>query len=840
MHRCGSGFLFILATVFAAALTGCLGKNSTNNFTGGVTSVSLNPNGNLSLEQGSTQVFTASGKNATGGAVLGVSIQFIVSVPAGTTGSAPLSITANGNACAGTWDTAGAVCNAGTAGVAVVTAVINGISSLPAYVYVHPHVDSIQISQAQSQPPIYPCFSQGQSWMFKATAYSNNTDITNFVGPITWSASNSGVLTATPQVIGEPPTQQFNQVKVTAKAPGITQLFAAVSGATSAPYSYTTCLVQAIHLQIGGQANGGNSITVSTGGSIPITATVVDTLFPYTGLAMPNPPLTWSTSNPEIAAFATTTNTTGSNSATARKNVGGVILTASCSPPTCNIGLPGVTPPYGNPAGTIVPSLPIYASDGQLPNKTQGYGAVSVDVTLASGATAPTYQAWAATTGCQDQVGCTSSLFSLAESKPGANPIATIVTLPRTPNSLLFNRQSSPRLYIGSDQGLMYIDVGGTTLSLTTVSPSSTPCNVSLCGKLLTTSNDGKLAVVSDNVSSPSRVYIYNGGSNSTPPVDLGLLPGETAVGASFSPDQLKLFILTSAGNLYVYSTVDATTSVPLAAPAIDALFSADGSFAYLAGTPAGSVSAYSTCSLPDEGSQPSQASVNLGAVATAIPPFKLFPSPVMRPLQDGDQWITQDILALEVPAPESTNQTTSIQTLTANFTQNPIPYQNPLQFTCNPPVPPNNAPLLTAGAVVSLGQGAFTPLYANLVANGTQMIVVNPNTPSVLIYNVSNSSISSIPLHPIASTPTPLSASASADGSQIFVATCDQYPDNDPNQPCTLGSVHILSNIGGNGSDIQQVPFINTKDQNNNNMCNGLGTNAPLCIPNLVAARPQ
>jgi hypothetical protein len=39
---------------------------------------------------------------------------------------------------------------------------------------------------------------------------------------------------------------------------------------------------------------------------------------------------------------------------------------------------------------------------------------------------------------------------------------------------------------------------------------------------------------------------------------------------------------------------------------------------------------------------------------------------------------------------------------------------------------------------------------------------------------------------------------------------------------------------------DIQQVPYLNINDQNNDNMCNGLGTNAPLCLPNLVAIRPQ
>ena len=831
MHRCSSGFVLTLTLVLAAILTGCLGKSSSNPANAGVSSVTLSPASNVSLDVGGTQVFSATARNASGGVVPGVSIQYVVSSGTPTNPSnlpAPLSVAANGNGCAGTWDAAAAICSAGTSGIATVYAVTNGIYSAPAIVYVHQHIDSIQIVQAEPQPYQYDCFSQGQNWLFQAVAYSNNLDITNTVGPFNWSSTNSNVLTATPYIPPQQPTV-LNQVQVTAKTPGITQLVANASGTNSIPSPYTTCLIQAIYLQIGGQATAGNSITVSSGGSVSITATAIDTLYKYTGVAIPHPPLTWSTSNPEVSLFGTTTNTTGANSASVRANAGGAILTASCTPPTCNIGLPGVTP-----SGALVPSLPIYASDGILPNQTQGYGAISVDVTTTK---EPTYTAWAATTDCQDQIGCTSALFSLTYQTKQTNPIGTILALPRTPNSLVFNHQSAPRLYIGSDQGLMYVDVGGTTLSVNQVSNSSTPCNIALCGTVLTVSNDGKLAVVSDPAAPPipGQVYIYNGSSASTAPVDLVFdnpaFPGEYATAAAFSPDQLKLFILTSAGNMYVASAVDALASVRLLASAVDVSFSADGSFAYVAGTPAGSVSAYSTCS------QPGIASVYLPATAAAsIPPWKLFPSPVMPEVQPGSEWITQNVLALEVPAAGSTGESTSIQTLTAEFTQDPIPYQNPLQFTCNPP----NLKSFAAGAQpTSLGQGAFTPLYAQLVNAGNEVIVVSPNVSAVLIYNVGNGTTTSIPLTKIADPPVPLSATASTDGSQVFVAVCDQSESG----VCTRGSVHIVSTTNQFNlpyGDIQQVPYLNINDQNNDNMCNGLGTNAPLCLPNLVAIRPQ
>jgi hypothetical protein len=817
MYRCGSGFLLILAITFVAAFTGCLGKSSGNSGNGGVQTVTLNPGGSLSMEVGGTQVFSASGKDAQGTAVLGVNIQFIVA-SGSPNAAAPLSLSNNGSgsgsACAGTWDPSATICSAGTSGIALVTAIINGVSSPPTTVYVHQHIDSIQIKSAETQPPQYECFSQGQTWQFQGIAYSNNVDITNTVGPMSWSSSNAGVVTPLPYV---PPNQPnvLNQVQTTAKAPGITQLFASVSGpsgmTTSNPYPYTTCLIQAIYLQIGSQGQAGNSITVDNGGSVPITAIAVDTLC---GVAnntpLASPPLTWSTTNPEVAAFTTTTNNTGSNSATARNNLGGATLTASCTPPSCNIGLPLATP-----SGAL-PSLPIYASDYDStapatkcqPPITKGYGAISVNVTSTS--KVPTYTAWAATTDCQDAPGCSSALFAVT---PGVTPIGPIVGLPRTPNSMMFNHQSAARVYLGSDQGLMYVDVGTASPSAALVSNSPTPCNVSLCGKVLTISNDGKLVVVSDTVSVPSQVYIYSG---SAAPVDLILSnAGETATAAAFSPDQLKLFILTNLGNMYIYSTVDALTKVSTGAPGTDVEFSADGSFAYVAGAPASSVSAYSTCSLPGVGS------VDIGTVATSSTPLKIFPSPV---LQAGPQLLTQNVIALEPP---------NIEILTAQFTQDPILYQTPLQLICNPPIIPPGK--FTKSQSYNLGQGDFTPVYSQLVADGTEVLIVARHLPAVLLFNVSNGTTTSVSL---VGNPDPLSASASTDGSQVYVAVCDAYPNNDPTQPCAAGSVHIVNTVGE--GDFQQVPYVNINDNNSPNMCNNLGGSAPLCLPNLIAIRPQ
>ena len=123
------------------------------------------------------------------------SIQFLVA-SGSPNSAAPLSVASNGAACAGNWDPTATLCNPGTSGIAIVTAVINGVSSPPTTVYVHQHVASIQITPARVHSTAVrllfprtnlavPGYRLQQQW----------TDITNTVGPMTWSFSNTGVLT---------------------------------------------------------------------------------------------------------------------------------------------------------------------------------------------------------------------------------------------------------------------------------------------------------------------------------------------------------------------------------------------------------------------------------------------------------------------------------------------------------------------------------------------------------------------------------------------------------------------------------------------------------------------
>jgi len=109
-----------------------------------------------------------------------------------------------------------------------------------------------------------------------------------------------------------------------------------------------------------------------------------------------------------------------------------------------------------------------------------------------------------------------------------------------------------------------------------------------------------------------------------------------------------------------------------------------------------------------------------------------------------------------------------------------------------------------------------------------------------VLLFDVTSGFTNSIHLVSLGSGDThPLFASASTDGSQVYVAACDQYPNDDQTQPCAAGSIHIVNTVSG--GDFQQVPYVNINDNNNPNMCNNQGgTNPPICLPNLIAIRPQ
>jgi len=371
---------------------------------------------------------------------------------------------------------------------------------------------------------------------------------------------------------------------------------------------------------------------------------------------------------------------------------------------------------------------------------------------------------------------------------------------------------SGSRIYLGSDAGLMFFDTSGTTITL--VSSTSSPCNVSLCGTILAISPDGNRVVVSDNTTTIpphlSQVYIYDSNHASTPVV----LPVAGATAAAFSPDEMKVFILTNTADLFVYSTVDSLLSVPVSTTATDVAFSANGSFAYVAASPADSVSAFATCNGENMPVAP--------PLTLPSRPLRIFPLPATQEtiLDPERSVITQNVLALEPPI---------LQILSAQFTQDPLS-QN--QLRCNIPFFDTTLPFtgFTAGQAIDLGQGSFVPLYMRVVGDGSQVILVAQNIPAVFLVDLNAKTTSAIPM---VNSPQPLAASASPDGTTVFVAACDAVH---PDHPDTCGSIHIVNVPGRN--DTQQAVF--TNPNTSDSMCGNLPANSPTCISDLIAVRPQ
>jgi hypothetical protein len=336
------------------------------------------------------------------------------------------------------------------------------------------------------------------------------------------------------------------------------------------------------------------------------------------------------------------------------------------------------------------------------------------------------------------------------------------------------------------------------------VSSSPTPCNVSLCGKVLTISNDGKQVVIADTVSATPQAYIFNAGNNSE--ADLVLADVPTA--AAFSNDQSKIFLLTQSGLMYVFSTVDAMTPATIGTSAAQVAFSANGSFAYVTGTPAATlVSGFATCDTP---------TTNLfNNIPISGASVALYPMPNLGFDAAGTPY--ERVLVLDPP---------NVDTFAVNVSQAPLPDG---QFTCVPPAVALD-PTVPATSI-NLGQGQFVPLHSRLAADGATLVIVAQKIPAVLLYSVANGTVSSVPL---VNNGDPLAASSSTDGSQVYVAACDQYQAD--GTTCAAGSVHIINTISQ--GDFQQVPFINN---GTNNMCNNAGgQQPPLCVANMIAVKPQ
>ena len=700
MGRSGSGgFALIAVILLNVILSGCGSGSHTTDFPTPA-HLSISPINAVSLDLGATQPFTANATNFNGRPIT-------EPVSYHSSDTSVVTVANDGQACAGSWNslTTPQVCTPGSAGVAQVTASAMGATSNAVTIYVHSHIDNLTISVIPPAPA--NCLSKDFTANYQATAFSGGLDITSTVGQITWQAASLvATVSNTASTLGNRVNGvSLNQVQVTARTPGLTQLFASVANVNSAPFAFYTCPVESISLAINGIS--GNSFTVAGSGTKTVTPTVIDAnKNVITGV-----PLTWSSSSPN-AGTASGSNTTGVGTITV-SHPGSTAVVASCTPPTCNIGLTPADPLF--PTGAIYPESVINAT------------------ATTSGTAEEGQTVWVSTTGCGAPGNAgTNCITSLVPIISPTNIVGNAALLPATPNSLVVTvvrAANATQLtgFLGTDssvQGTKGLMVA--TLSATTPSVLQFP---SVVGKVLAASPNGTKVIVSDTLDTPNQVYVFDNAAHTAVS-----LPITGATAADFSPDSLKAFIIANNGTvstLYVYSVIDALQTIPLSTTNVanDVSFLSEGAFAYIAGGNPNGVTVGRTCD-----------NAIVGTVTTSSAPA------IIKTLPNATQ-----VLGLAPPL---------IDVISVN-----PPQLNPPPITgCQPTV-------INSPQSFNLGQGAFTPRQLLIAPDSTKAYVVAANLPSILVFDVINQISSAIPLN---GNTVPLRAALTLDGNLLYVAADD------------------------------------------------------------------
>ena len=533
--------------VFLICLVSMSCGGSSSNTTPQPAAITITPT-TASLNLGDTVQATASPVNQSNQGIIATVI-WVTSNPE------VANPTPSGLICAGIWDAIAVTCTPNKSGVAQITATSGNVTSAAVTVYVHPQVSKISVTPLNAPPT--GCEPRGEEENFQANAFSSDgTDISSLVGPVSWSVTDSAV----GKVTTGPGS---NQSHVVAQTPGLTHVFASISGLSSETIPFESCRIQSISLTT--LLSNSTTMVLATPGNAGIRVNARDRI----GGAPTNLVLNWNSTNPGTA--------TVKDASVTAVNPGSAAISASCSPPNCNVNL-----------------APVYSSN-VVSAQVSG---TQADLTLYVGST-----------DCGTISGCTSFLVPISTMK---NTAGSPITLPATPNSLQFTPAGKSG-FLGSAVGLIV---------LTPSNSNSISTQRKIVGKVLAASPDENLVAVSDTTSSPNTVRILN---NSTGSVSPFVLSGVTA--AAFSTDSTEAYLV-SGSNLYIFSTQEALRVFPLSAPANDVAFLATGPFAFLAGGTASSVEVHNTC---DNGVPASPNTSTIPVVGTPT---------IIAPLPNGNQMV--------------------------------------------------------------------------------------------------------------------------------------------------------------------------------------------------------
>jgi hypothetical protein len=515
----------LLLLVGAAALLascGGGGSSSSSSSTNTPTTVTVTP-ASISLNHGDVvQIGSVQVLNSSNTAVSPTPTITYTSADA-----TAVTVTTTGLVCAGVFDASNIVCQTVVNGVALKDATVNitvsaGGVSTTVPIFVHGRVDAVTVF-GPANPPV--CVSQNQTEQFTAKAFSNGKDITSLVGPFTWATGNTVVATS-----------DTNGV-VTSRQPGATTVVASVASTTGTPASVVACPPKSISLHVASATD--TSFSVASGTGQTLAADVTDIL----GQPITSAGLTFS-------AYVPTAATVTSGGVVTTPGAGVTAIVAACIPPSCN---PAAGPNVnfnGTGAGLAVYSNPVIAT--------------------VTGTTATTVYA----TGSDNPDG--SANTSMIPIDITANTAGTAITLPGSPNSMVFNRAGTTA-YLGTSVGMVIFDAATNAVTATASG---------LTGTVLAVSNDGSKVVVVDNSGSPNKVFVYDTAANIAQEFDLA---GVTAV--DFDSDNSKAYF-TSGSAVYEYSPATGEKQLN-SLTANGVAFTPQGAIAYFGGS---SISGLAVC----------------------------------------------------------------------------------------------------------------------------------------------------------------------------------------------------------------------------------------------------
>ncbi len=469
--------------------------------------------------------------------------------------------TSGGLVCGGSFtpnDSAPTACVPGTVGNTTITvSATNGKQSVPSatvQVFVHAHVTAVALTGgpascvSQVNPTTNAAF-QAIACTASPCVSGNSNDVTSTIGAFTWSVSPSAIGTV---------SSTTSSATVTAATPGQGSVFAAVTNGTNAQAvspsaTFTTCPVATISLS----SNTGLSSLSATN-----TATLTPIVTDSNGHSVSTiPPLTYNSPAP--------VNVSVSNGTVTANSAGNALVTASCTPPSCNNGL-----------------YPVFSNG--LP-------------ATVTGTTAST-MVYATGTGTKSLVP-----ISTGTSPPSAG---TAITLGDFPNTFIMNKAGT-KGYLGSESGLMVLDTSSNTVTGPTIQIVGL---TGFVGTVLAVSPDGNWVVMAVHaeqapgnctIASPctnTDFLFINTSSNAVNRFSF-VTPNKNAVSADFSPDSSRAIVLNGDGNLYAVDTtakpVPSLTTTPDATdnPTVVSFLS-QGSFGIVAGGSNTNLSPFATCSL--------------------------------------------------------------------------------------------------------------------------------------------------------------------------------------------------------------------------------------------------